>query len=438
MKTKNGTTNQPALCLIVIASMLSGFNSVAEISGEVEVPPVLKASEMAPADVVLKGDRYRVDDEVPTDGFLATFTIRSDFGTIKASGPGVLRLRIAEVDALEKLEKMETSDVFVDAMKRSASSLGSAVENLATNTAEVAKAIPQSVGRFFERVGRQTKTAVQKLDDVRQNKDPGAARGAAPSTNDQNLAVAGGVATGMAVRDMLGYDEERRHLAKELNVDPYSTNPVLKKRLDDVAWAAFAGGLGVDAVARAVPGGRIVKSTSTVSDWIYEKPPGDLKVWIEKTLTDIGVDQETIDLFLRIKSFTLTTQTALVMALDRMKDVEGRDEVIHTAVTLETEDQARFLALGMSLLAREHERAPLASIIDGRPIGKTKKGHVVATMPVDYVSWTEKTAAFTSREDLLALHPRVYIPGKLSPRTRLEMEKAGWEIQEGVPLKETF
>ena len=74
---------------------------------------------------------------------------------------------------------------------------------------------------------------------------------------------------------------------------------LLKKALDDVAWAAFAGGLGVDLLATQVPGGRLVQATSTLSDWIYTKPPGDLKVWMEKSLKDMGVDQETIDLFLR-------------------------------------------------------------------------------------------------------------------------------------------
>ena len=103
-----------------------------------------------------------------------------------------------------------------------------------------------------------------------------------------------------------------------MGVDPYTTNPVLKKELDRVAWAAFAGGLGVDVLASRVPGGRLVQSTSLVTDWIYEKPPGDLKVWIEKSLKDMGVDQATTDLFLRQKYWTMTTQSALVMALEKI------------------------------------------------------------------------------------------------------------------------
>ena len=92
----------------------------------------------------------------------------------------------------------------------------------------------------------------------------------------------------------------------------YTTNPLLKKKLEEIAWAAFAGGLGVDVIALQVPGGRLVQSVSTLNEWIYDKPPGDLQVWIETSLEEMGVDQETIDLFLRQRHWTLTTQTMLV------------------------------------------------------------------------------------------------------------------------------
>ncbi len=399
-----------------------------------EVPPVLKAAYLAPRDLPLKGERYRVDEDVPTDGYLAAFTIRSDFGPIEARGPGMLRMRLAEVEALAVLEKMETSAVFVDAVKRSASSLGGAVVNVVTNPVEVVKAMPASVGRFFGRLVRQSKTAVQKMGDVNDDREAGAPRGAAASTNQQNVAVAGGVATGRAIRDILGYDEQRRHLAKKLSVDPYTTNPILKKKLDDVAWAAFAGGLGIDVLASKVPGSRLIQSSSMLSDWIYEKPPGDLKVWIEKTLQEIGCDQDTIDLFLRQKYWTLTTQTALVMALDKLKGVEGRTEVLDTAVTAETEDQVRFLTAGIAMLARENEKTPVKTIIGGRPVAMTPEGRVVVTAPVDFVTWTEKISEFAHREDLIPYRPVVFLTGIVSFRVRSEMQKAGWEVRERIPL----
>lgn len=50
-----------------------------------ETPPTLKAADVLPA--MLEGRRYKIEDKVPTDGFLMKFTIQSDFGTFIARSP---------------------------------------------------------------------------------------------------------------------------------------------------------------------------------------------------------------------------------------------------------------------------------------------------------------------------------------------------------------
>jgi hypothetical protein len=419
------------LCLLPLAP-------VSGSAGDYESPPVLEAATLAPKDVPLKGDHYAVDAEVSSDGLLATFTIRSDFGRIEARGPGVLKMRVAEVEALARLKEVSKTDVFVQSLGKSVAAVGGAVANVVTNTAEVAKAVPAGVGRFLDRTARAAKTAVQKVGDSMQSKETNTESGAQASTNQPNAALEAGAAAGRATRDFLGYDQKRRELARELGIDPYTTNPLLKKELDDVAWAAFAGGLGVKVLTAAVPGGRLIQSTTMVSDWVYEKPPGDLRVWIDKTLKDMGVAQETIDLFLRQKYWTLTAQTVLVRALEKMNGVEGRPEVLDIAVTAENEDQARFLAVGISMLAREHEGMPLKAIVGGKPIGLTKKGRVVATMPIDYAVWNQRVADFAKRDDLQPARPILKVAGKLSPKARQEMETLGWEVHEQVSLAGAF
>ena len=51
--------------------------SPAPAASSYEAPPVLRAGDLAAADL-LQGPRHRVDAEVPTDGLLASFTIRFD------------------------------------------------------------------------------------------------------------------------------------------------------------------------------------------------------------------------------------------------------------------------------------------------------------------------------------------------------------------------
>ena len=66
------------------------------------------------------------------------------------------------------------------------------------------------------------------------------------------------------------------------------------------------------------------------------------------------------------------------------------------------------------------------------------QAEVVATLPLDYVCWTERVAQFARREDLASRRPEVLIPGRFSSRAKSEMEQAGWEIREGVPLGVIF
>ena len=159
------TTIRPAyiwvLCVVGLAPAVSPAQNFEE-------PPVLEAASLAPQDVPLQGAQYAVDAEVPTDGLLASFTIRSDFGPIEARGPGMLKLRVAEVEAVARLKEMKKTDVFIKSLSQSASALGGAMVNVATNTKEVAKAVPAGVGRFLERTVRSAKTAVQKIGDVKE------------------------------------------------------------------------------------------------------------------------------------------------------------------------------------------------------------------------------------------------------------------------------
>ena len=60
--------------------------------------------------------------------------------------------------------------------------------------------------------------------------------------------------TANATMTALGYDQVRRDLARKLHVDPYSSDPVLTKKLNSVAWVMFSARLTVDAAMMAVPG----------------------------------------------------------------------------------------------------------------------------------------------------------------------------------------
>jgi hypothetical protein len=77
-----------------------------------EPPQVLSARYLLPPDV-LAGPRFRVDDRVPTDGYMGHYTLRSEVGTFTAVSRDLLKIRIAELAAIEQLEATSKTDVFL-------------------------------------------------------------------------------------------------------------------------------------------------------------------------------------------------------------------------------------------------------------------------------------------------------------------------------------
>jgi hypothetical protein len=401
-----------------LLALMGGLTLVAA-QAAFESPAVLRARDLAPPDQ-LRGPRFQVDDHVPTDGLLAKFTIKSDFGPFEAEGPGMLQVRVREIQALDKLSKMEKSDVFKKALADSAKRTGQSLVTAAANPVETIKGLPAGVGRFFERVSRDVKTGTQQAEEASQS-------GSGQAGSAEVAARAG--------ESIIGYDDARRRLAKELSVDPYTTNPVLAKKLDDIAWAAWGGQMGLDVTVGLIPGGTALKVTRTwVSDLVWDSRPGDLRVRLQKQLQELGVAQDAIDRFLRQKWFTLTTQTALVGALAKLGPGPGRADVITWALTAESVTQTRFMAGAAGILADfQQTAAPIRSVkVVGTMVGETESGALVIAAPVDYVSWTERLARYVERPDLAGKEHQLWLFGRVSPRTREELTARGWTIREGV------
>ena len=420
----------------------------AQTRADFEAPPTLAARDLVPAER-LQGPGYRVDDAVPTDGFLATYTVRSDYGVFTARGPGMLEIRLSEVSGLRQLEAISKSDAFVEGLKASATEFGGQVKQLVTNPVDTVKGIPEGVGRFFERVSRGAKTGAQKLGDTKAAQDapappppgPGAAlpgasaRGASTPATQPDVTTEAAKAAGGVTRDAFGFDDRRRQLAKEVGVDPYTTNPVLAKQLDDIAWAAFAGGLGVTALKSMVPGSMVIGTSAMLADWVYDTPPGDLKVRNEKALLAMGVSQEAVDHLLRHPRYTLTRQTRLVLELGRLGGVVGRADIMLLVLSVASEAQARFVVGAVEMLARYHEKvAPLATVqVLGTVVGRTQTGTLVVPGSVDLLAWTPTIDRFVRRPDLQATTKILWLSGRTTPRARQELEQRGWTVEAPAP-----
>jgi hypothetical protein len=425
--------NRTLLGALATAVLLGAVAGVTPVAGQAafEKPAVLRAADLAAAEL-LKGPRFQVDETVPTDGLLARFTIKSDFGPFEAQGPGMLAVRVAEIRALDTLSHVEKSDVFQKALAESARRTGQSLKAAVTHPVETLKGLPEGVGRFFERVGRGVTTGAQKAGDYIGEKQgqPGGASGG-------DVATAAGQAASNVGENVIGYDDARRRVAKELRVDPYTTNAVLSKKLDEVAWAQWTGEFGMDVALGLVPGGVALRFTRNwVSDLVWDLSPGDLDVRMDKQFQAMGVPQEIIDRFLRQPRYTRTIRVILAESLAALPPGAGRATVVDWALTAESETQARFMAGAVAILADYHRsEAPVAKLwVAGTLLGETEAGALVVPAPADYVSWTERVAGFATRPDVAAAKSRqLWLSGRLSPRARQELTAHGWTVREGVP-----
>jgi hypothetical protein len=416
-------------------------------ASDYEQPPTLSAETIFP-NVELTSDHYKVQRNVPTDGFLTRASIKSDFGNFTAVGPGMLQVRLNEINALVKLETLEASEEFKRGAKESTSKKVGAFKQLYEKPKETAAGIGEGVNRFFKRTARAAKTGVQTIDDVYHDRTPGTSGTAGPGAklpgNDtmetpvdkESKYKKAAHASGETALNILGFDDSRRKLAKRLGVDPYTTNPVLDEKLDEVTWSIFAGDLGIDIATSLIPGSIVVTTSTVATNLVWDTPPGDLRLKIEKTLLALGIQQSQIDQLLRHRMYPLSYQSAFTNAMESLGKLDGIAMVMPLALTVTSVGQARYMVNSLRMLASYHESVrPLKSItVDGTVVARNVDNVNIIAGPVDYLSWNSVFADFISKERFKDQNNEFHIAGKMTDMARQRLQERGWVIRENSKL----
>ncbi|WP_209940229.1 hypothetical protein [Ruegeria sp. HKCCE4148] len=155
--------------LIKAISVTLLFVSNVAHGAEYEEPPVLGAQNTV-QDVPLSTEIYSIEEQVPTDGFMATYRIETQFGQFLALGPGMLQARLTEIRALAALDHIQNDQQFIDAAEETAGETFENLRQFAKQPKETLKGVPEGIGRFFKRTGRSAKTGLQKLGGSCQKK----------------------------------------------------------------------------------------------------------------------------------------------------------------------------------------------------------------------------------------------------------------------------
>jgi hypothetical protein len=383
-----------------------------------EKEPVLSAKDLVGPEL-LKGPHFTTDPKVPVVGFLARFTIRSPYGIFEAHGQRMLPIRVNEVEALSALDNVSRSREFTAAAGRAIARPVTAAANIVTRPVETARGIPAGVGRLFGRVrlaGRSIGRAAT-----------------APEQGGGERAVGTTRRVGEVTITALGFEEERRRLAERLGVDPYTTNLVLSERLTNVAWVAFSGRAGIQALFFfVVPYSGAMTAVSATNRAVWDTPAGDLVNMAEARFRETGATPDQVRALMENPQYSLSSLWSLALAFDRLKDVPGRDQVVEFAAVPETQDEVKFVVGSVNMLARYHEAvARIAKVSAPGPIkGETASGAIVLPSPVDYISWTDALGRIVPMQDFQAPDKILFLSGQASPRARKNLASRGWTINE--------
>jgi len=388
--------------------------------------PEFKASEIL-RPKFLQGEHFKVAETVPTFSGANRFSIDSDFGVFEAEGNDMLVRRVGEIEAIARLKDISRTDVYKQALVKAAKGPYESAKNIIRDPVNSIENVPKGVIKFMRGAGEKIK-GVGKKEKSRDKSE------------------------GSQVEQMIGYSNTKRKVAVSLGVDPYTTNSVLRKEIDGIAWATFAGGATFSVATLPVGGAAGVGLTvtgmsSSMNQLLVEKSPADLKAYNRQSLIAMGASGSEADRLLGNPAYTPTQQTAFVLNMKSLDGVANRKAFIRLAGMNSSADaDAIFCVQTAAMLGKLHQEIPLARIetIGDFPIAVAKDGTTVVALQWDYAAWTSGAADFSQAAQKFAGEaPRnkkvvVALSGQTSERLRHELDTRGIQLRDRYlpgPLK---
>jgi len=176
----------------------------------------------------------------------------------------MLPIRVNEVEAIAKLDDLSNTKEFAEAAGKAIARPVTSTVNMIVHPVETITGFPDGVARLFDRVKLGSERVYQAAT--------------APDQSGGARAEEASKRVGMATITALGFEKERRDLAKSLGVDPYTTNEILAKKLTDTAWVAFSGRFLIQtATSILVPYSMAMSAVTITNSTVYDTPASSRK-----------------------------------------------------------------------------------------------------------------------------------------------------------------
>ena len=356
-----------------------------------EQAPAVRARDVLPADI-LRGSNYTIDDYVPVVEYQYMFTLRTRFGTIPALGKNMLELRLQEMQAIKRAQRMGDDPHLVNGVCQQFERTGDGLLILLTDPGGALKRAPKGFGRMI----------TGKLDAA----------------------------------DRRAGSEARRRLATELGCDPETSNPVLKKLLDEMAFSQEAGKL-LAMPMQIVPGVDVLQMTAEIKEVVASMPPSEINKRLEMDLINSGASESAADAFCDNMSFTTTQRLLFVQQLRKLRGVDGLAAAIECAAEATNEAEGLSAIQELRMLSELHHRKPIKKLENvGLPLATLETGDCVVVVAADHIANTQElvegVAAY--RQDYSETNSVFVTSGTLSPAARKTFQRTGIRVMENGAL----
>jgi hypothetical protein len=416
-----------------------------------EAEPFLNATTLVqPA--LLSGPDFRVVPEVQVRGYMANFLIDTDYGPLHAGSRELLGVRVAEMPAIQTLDRASRTGAFAHALAARGGKTAAAIGNVFSHPVDTIAGLPGGVARYLRKrldswghraqsLADQTARHAENRGDpyrapegpMTAGRDTVAGDDPAPASHKNHAWYARlGSEGGREARRYLKYSQQRRALAQRLGVDPNTTNPILNDKLDALAWAAVAGNFSAGEALGAITGAAatIVGTSAKLNQYVLQQDPEQVREAIHQRLLALCSDDEAIRSFLHRGGFTDTLRVAATDALEALAPQHGCNDVIELAATTRGEVEARYLVDALELI-RAHAVAGRGQLlVTGAAIAwQADDGALLLPLPVDYLSWSHAIDDFFDQRVFAAADKTILMTGEASLQAQQELTERSWNLR---------
>jgi len=367
-----------------------GQEGTDEPEGRVAIQgPFFRASEILPANII-QGANYNIESQVPVIDDRFMFRIRTRYGIISAHGFDMLELRLREMYSLQVAERLRQEGHVSAGILDGLTKTGQGFEELLNDPAGVLRRAPQGLSRM-----------------VHEGLDPADRRAG-------NL--------------------YRRQLAAYVQCDPETSNPILKKWLDEMAIKQTIGNFMTGAALGAVlPGMGLLSTTTEIKQMVTTMAPHEIVEVIEGELTRMGIAPSVGQFFCRETRYTTTQRLLFLTHLRRLYPTGGLQSLVEDGNAARTESEELGVLHAVVLWAQMHRQQPIRQFFQAdTPAAELQNGSVVVLQTVDYLTNVQPSLA-TIREYRQS-RPKsaafLYITGTVSSSVREALQAAQVKLAE--------